>query len=207
MSNLILEFSFDDGHFLDKKVARLLEKYGFTGTFFVPNVSIFDHKSLALVEAREMAKNGHKFGGHTKTHPSDMKLLDEEELKEEITQNKMYVEMFIMKEQIDYFCYPKGKYNEGVIEALKKAGFKKARTTDVGQTTVPKNLFRWGTTVHIHPSRDEYKGQNWLEYAKEKFKESQTGGYFHCWGHSEEINRYNLWDEFDELLKFVRDNM
>lgn len=194
-------FSFDDGYQLDFEVARLLEKHGFRGIFYITTIG-----ELTDTDVKRLHDAGHTIGGHTLTHPPDMKLLSYDDQLEEIKRNRDVLSLVIGAE-VTLFAYPKGKYNDTTIQAAKDAGIEQARTVNVGNVTVPIDPYRYHTTVHIHPTRAEYKGQRWLEYAKEKFyKAVELGekGYFHCWGHANEIEKFGLWGDFEELLIFIR---
>lgn len=202
---MIIEFSFDDGHPQDRKIADLLKKYGFNATFYLTSKNLFKLKDLYV----QLDKEGFWIGGHTVTHPMDMKVLSDEELCYEILQNKNDIENIIDKE-IEVFCYPRGRYNDKIIGLLKTAGYYQARTTVVGATSYDfDDTFRVPTTVHIF-QRPEYEGVPWLEYAKKKFIEASMetkDPYFHVWGHAYEIERDNLWGEFEELLRFVSERL
>jgi peptidoglycan/xylan/chitin deacetylase (PgdA/CDA1 family) len=197
-----LVFSFDDGRKDDFKLAQLLKQYGFKATFYIPNnceLSIPDIKIIS---------DYHEIGGHTVSHPMDLKLLTDRQLKFEIGHNKKTLEEITGK-PVTSFCYPRGRYDERAIKVLKDLGFKDARTTVVLNTTPPKDLFRIQTSVHIHPDRKEYQGEYWLDVCKSVFdfaKKKGDQGYFHLWAHSWEISKFKLWEEFEQLLKYIKEN-
>lgn len=212
---MVLEFSFDDAHILDLRVAKLLEKYGFRGTFYVPSLPMFENQSLTWKEIKNLSERGHIIGGHTVSHPVDIKLLDDEKLDFEIIENMTSVDFFINfngiterrenPQPVTKFCYPRGRFDERVKDVVKKAGYKEARTTRVGCTDLPLDPFEKDTTLHLFPDRKEYDAdlmtmfKRYLALALEK-----KNGYLHIWGHSWEINRHNLWDLFEEMLKILR---
>lgn len=214
---MILEFSFDDGHILDLRIASLLEKYGFRGVFYVPSLPMFGTQSMTWREVKQLAGRGHTIGGHTVSHPLDMKLLDDEKLDFEILENRTSIDFFINEtkknvgervenpQPVDTFCYPRGRFDERVKEVVRKSGYKEARTTRVGCTDIPADLYEKDTTLHLFPDRKEYDADlmtmfnRYLALALEK-----NNGYFHIWGHGWEINRHNLWGVFEEMLKVLR---
>jgi len=61
----IVTTSWDDGHKLDLKVARLLEKYGIKGTFYVSTFYLKDR--LTNDNIREI-DNFHEIRAHTLSH-------------------------------------------------------------------------------------------------------------------------------------------
>lgn len=181
--------SFDDGHPLDLKTADLLEKYGLTAIFFIPSCS-----PLKDEEIQRLAHK-HEIGGHTVNHPMDLKLVHGDELRFEIEGNKEDMEATIGK-KITKFCYPRGRYNEKTIQAVKRAGYTTARTTVVGHTVLPDDPYQQHTTVHFAP-RKEYEGKDWLDYALEH----RHSPYFHGWGHSLEIDRNGDWQKLETLFR------
>lgn len=195
--------SWDDGHKLDLKLARLLLKYNTPGIFFIPTQD--KYKQLLSADIRKLSQLGFEIGGHTQTHPRDMKKLNSEDQISEIALNKQYLEAIIGKE-IKHFAYPRGRYNEDTIEALKLLHFETARTVVVLNIDKPKNLYKIATTIHVYPSRREYEGRSWYEVATGLFErvKSKGNGYFHLWGHSWEIERYGLWKELELFLQFIQ---
>jgi len=192
-----IETSWDDGTKYDLKVAKLLEKYNLTGTFYIPtNCELTPNQIKKLSEK-------HEIGGHTISHPEDMKLLSDEQQWNEISVNKKWLENIIGK-KITKFCYPGGKFNDKTVELVKKAGFTSARTTNIFNTKEPEDLFRIKTTIHAYPFRQEYKHRSWVWHAKNYFVEArEKNGYFHLWGHSWEIEKWEQWKQLEEILKYI----
>jgi peptidoglycan/xylan/chitin deacetylase (PgdA/CDA1 family) len=200
-----LMFSFDDGYAQDIHVAQILERYGFTGTFFIPNKC-----ELTPEEIVELSKK-HNIGGHTVTHPQDLKLLNDEELDYEIGENRKWLQE-LTGQPIKDFCYPRGRYDDRVIEAVKRAGYETARTTLIGwHFKFPPDQYRQHTTVHTY-NRKEYDGEVWQEYARRMLKKALYAskndiGYFHLWGHSFlELERNEWWDDFERLIAEIKES-
>ena len=191
--------SWDDGRREDIRLAKLLEKYEIPGIFFIPS-GITD---LSNDEIKKLSER-FEIGGHTITHPFDMKLLTYQQQKDEILGDKETLEGIIGKE-IEWFCYPKGKYNNITIEVVKDAGYKYARTTKVFSIRQPIDNYRVESTVHVFNGRKEYRGKTWLQVALEQYllaKENENS-YYHIWGHSWEIERDDLWEELEYLFKKI----
>ena len=89
-----ITFSIDDGNKLDLKLLNLLEKYGFRGTFYVPQE--FYLKNLSDEEVRLISRS-QEIGGHTLSHCS-LGMVSENKQKEEIFGCKKYLENVIEKE-------------------------------------------------------------------------------------------------------------
>ena len=188
--------SWDDGRKQDMRLAKLLLKYKMPAIFFISGDT-----ELSIDEIRELAKS-FRIGGHTKTHPHDMKQLDAEELKYIIQRNKEDLEAIIRREITD-FAYPKGRYDERVIEAVKEAGFKTARTTVIGYTVAKLGPYRLPTTAHVYPNHKEYGDKGWAKYAWSKITEG--GDFVHIWGHSWEIDKFGMWEELETFLAFLKE--
>lgn len=207
MNGLKLVFSFDDGYVEDLRVAELLEKYGFQGIFFIPT-----RTELSEDQIRKLAEK-HIIGGHTVNHPMDMKELTEEQIQFEIEDNREWLRE-ITGQEVEVFCYPRGRYDERVIAALKRAGYLEARTTAIGwHFGVPEDPYRVPTTAHIF-NRREYNGMRWQDYSKMMFDKAMHSarkfgnGHFHLWGHTKiEIERFNWWEDLENLLKYIHENI
>ena len=202
--------SWDDGNKLDFKIAELLKKYDLPGIFFIPNSS--PHTNIGADGIKKLSDMGFEIGGHTKTHPRDLKQLSKKQQIDEICFNKGWLAGLVTQD-IDWFCYPRGRYNDITVDIV-KSFFKYARTTLVGynQSNLkhPGNSpYRHHPTIHVRPDRKEYQGTPWLEYAKKMFDHCMIGWkngadiYYHVWGHSWEIEKYGLWDELEELFKYI----
>jgi len=198
MKTLKFQFSWDDGEMDDLKVAEILLKHKLPGIFYIPSFS-----PLTQNEVAELAQN-FEIGGHTVSHPEDLKRLDQETLRYEIRANKYHLEDAIGR-PVTKFCYPSGRYNERVIDELKLAGYEEARTTLVLKTAA-RDPFRTDTTIHVFPRR-EYENFDWSIIAKAYAdKAAEEGGYFHIWGHSKDLDDWNYWEKLDQFLGWVKEN-
>ena len=189
-----LEVSLDDGHSLDLKAAKLLEKYGIRGMFYIPI-----NGELSNEEIRKIAKK-HDIGGHTLTHAL-LTRVDEDMARFEITRGKEYLEDIIGKE-ITSFCYPRGYYNEKVKQLVKEAGFKEGRTVKIFHINEGDDPYEKHTTIHVAQS-SQYNDDNWFDKAMEILRLKPK--YLHIWGHSWEIERDNNWEKFEYLLKKAKE--
>lgn len=208
-----IEFSFDDGHPSDVRAANLLSKYGFVGTFYWPG----SNGSMPVMSPEEVKRfivdAGHEVGGHTTTHPNDLKLLDDQTLAFEIGNNALAVGFFFNGRKLPArFCYPRGRHDERVRAAVAAAGFTEARTTIVGMTrNLSGDPLRTPTSVHM-AERAEYNGVGWPRYAREMFQRALAERddpevFFSLWGHSWELDRDGTWDEFEALLQHIRSTL
>jgi len=52
--------------------------------------------------------------------------------------------------------------------------------------------------------KDYLRCENWMELGKKLFLEvMEQGGIWHLYGHSWEIEEFDLWDQLNDLLAFV----
>jgi peptidoglycan/xylan/chitin deacetylase (PgdA/CDA1 family)/putative cell wall-binding protein len=132
--------SFDDGttgHY--SKAYPLLKKYGFKGTFFVNTSFIGKEDHLTEPQIKEMHDGGMEISSHSATHP-DLTKITAEKLAYELTTSKKKLEE-LTGSKVEAFAYPSGFYNDSVIQAVKSAGYKTARTISNGLYEDPKKPF------------------------------------------------------------------
>ena len=94
---------------------------------------------LTEEEIIEMSQNDISFCSHSVNHYY-MDELNESDIVKEIIISKKYIEKLLSK-KIDFFCYPYGKYNKNVIEALRNAGYLGAFTIKRGKVSREDNPF------------------------------------------------------------------
>ena len=212
MKTRIVTTSWDDGHRLDLKLARMLSKHGVKGTFYI---SPFYLKDI-LKEAQVKELDGsHEVGAHSLTH-ANLTSMPMNEAGKEITGSKLYLEK-ILKHEINMFCYPKGKYSQEIKEMVKKCGFLAARTCNHGNFEFPKDPYEWQITLHASnrspfmtfkiwiKSRISPKSLlDWETRAKLLFDSFlNKGGIYHLWGHSWEIEARNEWNKLERVLNYI----
>ncbi len=214
-------FSWDDGHPLDLRIARLFNKYELSCTFYVPKINSENLPTLSSLDLRNLSLDNFDVHSHTLNHIY-LENLPSNQQASEIRLGKKYVEDCTGKEN-HIFCYPGGKYTHRTIELVKEAGFKYARTIDMGFAyAYSSDNYLMPTTVIIAPltnfqiikhSIKRYSlrraldilkfnrtilNNTWLE--KEPTNKSNVKSY-HFWGHSWEIEKYDLWSNLEFLLQ------
>jgi hypothetical protein len=218
---VIATFSWDDGHPLDLRIAQLFNKYGLSCTFYVPKFNSENLPTLSASDLRKLSHDNFDIHSHTLNHlylsnlPADLQAT-------EIISGKKYVEDCIGIED-HIFCYPGGKYTNRTIELVKEAGFKYARTIDMGFTyAYASNNYLMPTTVIVAPltnfqiikhsikrysfrrGLDIFKfnkailNNTWLEH---KPVDRSNAPCYHFWGHSWEIEKYDLWQNLETLIQ------
>ncbi|HWR57552.1 MAG TPA: polysaccharide deacetylase family protein, partial [Thermodesulfovibrionales bacterium] len=100
----------------------------------------------------ELKNNGVIFGSHSRTHPF-LTALSEKELRDETEVSKTAIEEKL-KSPVEFFCYPYGDYNEGVLSAVREAGYRAAITMRRGYVFMNDNPFeirRVSIKLKTHP--------------------------------------------------------
>ena len=219
---IVVTTSWDDGHKLDLKLAKLLKKYGIRGTFYIsPKNREFREEDLLSDDEIIKLNRDFEIGAHTMTHPRLTQVSEKEALRE-ISDSKKYLEV-LTETKIRCFCYPGGAYNKKIKELVKRAGFIGARTTERPFTTIPGDLFEFGTTIQVFPLsirgvcgeiklaiKNNIKlipfmfTKDWAKIAKNTFDYvNHNGGLWHLWGHSWVIDKYNYWNKFEKVLSYI----
>ena len=103
----------DDGDPSVRRFARILDRYGLVGTYFVNNVSPLPRRQI-----RSLAEQG-SVEAHTVSHVA-LSGLDYEDQVAEIAENRAYLEE-ITGEPVRFLAWPYGDVNESAIEAARSA--------------------------------------------------------------------------------------
>lgn len=188
-----LKISIDDYHPANLELADIFEHYGLkTNVIFF----IECNEREKTEQIHELADRGFEIGAHTINHPSDLKQCDNDELEYEIRQCREALRT-ITGQPIDWMCYPRGRYSQAVIEWVKQAGYKYARTTKLGEVDY-NDPYELKTTAHFF-QRKEYNGKHWTEIAAESMNRENL----HFWGHTKEIIYQKDWDNIKHLCEFL----
>ena len=193
-----LVISFDDYAKDNVAVAARMQRMGWPVNFYIEVGTSEARRQIA-----ELHKLGAEIGSHTVTHPPDIKRLDAAQLESEIKNSKLIIEDITGVECED-FAYPRGRFNDAVVECVKDAGYKTARTTHVLHTD-PGDPFRMETTIHMFDGRKEYKGRPWDIMAQFYLDDViRKGGTFNIWGHLKEMSHNNGWHRFWKFMDALK---
>ena len=133
--------TFDDGWQSQYTNAfPLLQKYGDTATFFIYTNAIGQKHFLTWQQVKNLDAAGMTIGSHTESHPYLLKITAKQRLTEEIAGSKQIIESQLGK-KINFFAYPFGHYNKTIIDAVKEAGYKAARSFYRGVYNTKDDLF------------------------------------------------------------------
>lgn len=130
--------TFDDGYKDILTMREFFKKKNITPSLFLlantkkPNVKEMGTKRPFLTkrEILSLYKAGWEIGCHSATH-ANLATVTDKELQEETVNAKKSLENNLGI-KIEYFAYPRGKYNDRVITFIKKAKYKMALTMDDG---------------------------------------------------------------------------
>lgn len=185
----MLTASWDDACASDVRVADLMEKYEIPTVFYWP----VEWHSLAYEKGYEpltyldalSVSSRHEVGSHTITH-RHLTSLSEDEAREEIVTSKMMIGQLFQRE-ITRFCPPRGYTTGGLTQA----------TLQVYES---QRLTKGPGLVHVHPNSGANDNKPW----RKKLEEELNKGDVEIWGHSWELDRFNLWDELEGAIRGIR---
>lgn len=216
----LVTLSWDDGHPLDMRIARLMADCGLLGTFYVP-ISI-TRPRLDAYQLLQLCAMGMEIGSHGLTHSP---LTRSAEVERELVESKEKLEQIIGR-RVSSFCYPFGKFNRMAALSARSAGYTLARTT-VGFSIVRRfDPFRMPVTVQFaphscfvhlrHAMREGNAvgivnwGSRWhfdtelARLSRRAFDDAyRLHGTFHLWGHSWEIDELGLWGMLTEFCQYI----
>ena len=195
--------SWDDGCVSDLRLEKLLRQYNIPTIFYIP----VNKKELSDHDVKYLSKS-FEIGSHTINHRI-LRDIHPDECYCELKDSKEYLENLIGK-PVNSLCYPRGRYNQNVISIARDLGYKEARTTKVLNLFMPTNPFEIITSIHVY-NRKEYNGIYWYDIAMDLFdkviKTETKYNYFHLWGHSWEVAKYNYWNELELFLSYANENL
>lgn len=220
----IVTTSWDDGDPADLKIASLLSTRGLPGTFYVLMTGYRGRPTLRSAELRSLAAEGFEIGAHSVSHRT-LSGLPAVEIEREVRVSKTTLEDVVGRE-VGMFCYPRGRYDRQVLNHVKAAGYRGARTTRMLAIKGDFDSFQMPTSVQVFPHTDwtyfrniakakdagrmfsylsRFRGQpSWVDLGKRLFDcILEEGGIWHLYGHSWEIQELGLWKELEVMLRYV----
>ena len=215
--------SIDDGHPTDLRMAELLKRHGIAATFYIPVRNREGFAVLSTTQLRELDRE-FEIGSHTLDH-CFLKALPAHEAHEQIVEGKKQLEDMV-GHKVDGFCYPGGKFGERDAQMVRSAGFRYARTTANLHLSAGGDAFRMPTTCQFYPhpravylrnyarqgawrERSELlrlamAHENWSMRIHAMFEHAvQSGGVFHLWMHTRDIDELDAWDLLSDFLARV----
>lgn len=217
-----LTISIDDGHPSDCKSAELLSKYGLKATFYIPKIN--PEREVMDEPVIKKLADAFEIGGHTYSH-KPLCGIPVNEIKKEVQDGKNWIEQLLGRE-VTAFCYPRGKFNTSIINAVRDSGFKGGRTCMYNLNDFPKNPFLWGVSTHAYSHskaiqirhailENNFKGLlnfflaqrssvDWVNQFKFAIEYvERSGGVAHLYLHSWEIDKLNEWKRLEGLFRYL----
>ncbi|HVF81734.1 MAG TPA: polysaccharide deacetylase family protein [Flavisolibacter sp.] len=217
----LITTSWDDGHVLDLRLAELLQKYKLPATFYIPQIN--PERAVMPPHLIQSLAKSFEIGGHT-LHHVRLRSANKELLEKEIKGSYIWLGHLLGESPVS-FCFPGGVFDQTTVKYVFSSGYQLARTTELLSTTPFSAGCVTGTTLQVYPhakftyTRHLVKRKKWItlfdwlknnsETELVKLAEfylgqvNKSGGCFHLWGHSWEIDEYNLWGKLEELFKVI----
>ena len=206
-----LTFSYDDGVTQDKRLIKILNKYGLKGTFNI-NSGLFGSAGAGegngvtfphvRFRAPEIAKvyAGHEVAVHTLTHPW-LNRVEDADIIREVEQDRKALSALVGY-NVDGMAYPMGTgaMNDHVAQVIREnTGVLYARTTTSTHNFDPPQDLLW-----LHPTCRHGEKDKMLELAAQFLSmEPETPKIFYIWGHSYEFDRDDDWEWFEAFCALV----
>jgi len=208
-----LILSYDDGRSEDRRLVKLMNKYGLTGTFHINSNKLGLENYLNKAEIKELFA-GHEVSVHSANHPN-LTALPKTDIVYEITEDRKELERLI-NYPVQGMAYPFGSYNNSLIETIKGLGIEYARTVyDTYNFNIPEDFLQWHPTMHQfgkaysepnNPENDKKELDHFYQTVNE-FLQTKNLALMDVWGHSYEIGNYeNKWNETEKFFKMISNN-
>ncbi len=206
-----LTFSYDDGVTQDRRLIKILDKYGLKSTFNINTGllgnanSIFQdgvttpHVKPRPEEVRAIYA-GHELAVHTLHHPALNRLTDDE-IVTEVEQDRIALSELAGYEVVG-MAYPGGT---GCMDArvarviAERTGVKYSRTTTSTHSFAPQtDLLVFDPSVfHLEREKLFELGEKFLAL------EPESPQLFYVWGHAYEFDVYDYWERFEEFCRMM----
>lgn len=123
--------TFDDGYADNYQHAfPILQEHSMTGSFFIIAGMLQDKERVSPENIKEMARHGMSFGSHTISHRALAELSDEEVYRELMDSRGALED--ILGRKVDAIAYPRGSYNEAVVQTARNNGYSTGFTVREG---------------------------------------------------------------------------
>ena len=129
-----------DGAFSVHHAVPLLQKYGFTATFYIWVVVVGMKNHMSWDEIRDLRNQGMTLGAHTMTHPYLTRIQRDDVPLREILTSKTVIESRTGA-LVTSMAYPFGQYDKRVVSLVRAAGYTSARSTWPGVVHSREGLF------------------------------------------------------------------
>jgi len=129
-SGTAVGLTFDDANQSDVTCATILRSHGYSALFFVPTEYLDRSGRLAKADVAELSQQGMGVGSHSHHHVQ-LVHLEDSQLDDELRRSKGILED-IIKLPVEHLSFPGGSYNDRVLAAACKVGYKYFYTSEWG---------------------------------------------------------------------------
>lgn len=179
--------SIDDFNPLNGLIAEMILKYELQKeTIFFIDLREYEAKE----QIKTLSDKGFIIGSHTVSH-AFLNEVSLERAEWELSESKKQLEA-ITGQIIDWISYPRGRFNEEIINLAKKY-YKYGRTTRL----FDEDNMRLGG-CHLSYPRKEYEMEDPFDYAKKSHLN-------HYWAHTSELLRFNKLKKFEDFLVWYKE--
>ena len=137
-----LVITFDDGFAGNYRYAfPMLQRYGFTATFFVVSNKMGDPNMLHWRELDEMARHGMTIGSHTANHCL-LSTLDQHRTRSELAESKQRIEQQLGR-TVHYLSLPSGDSNRWYPRVAEECGYRGGCSSRAGLNDATTDRWFW----------------------------------------------------------------
>ncbi len=224
--------SWDDGYLLDLRIADLLDRYGVKGTFYVCPAAQHTAEMLSKDQIKELSSR-HAIGAHSMTHPK-LTQISANDASREISESKKWMEDVTGKPCTTFCypygavndvvkqCVKRAGFTDARTTSdlafSATDPFLQPITLQIAPFPMRMRFHPlWKVLDPLGPLRSRYRRlreidtphsamTSWLALAKYMFGYAKKTNqpFFHLYGHSREVEKYGMWRELEEFLRFVR---
>jgi peptidoglycan/xylan/chitin deacetylase (PgdA/CDA1 family) len=134
--------TFDDGYAdLYTAAYPLLKQHRFKAVAYIVSGFVGSGRNVSPEQVREMDRNGIEIASHTFSH-ADLGASDPARLAMELGRSRADLEALVGHPVLD-FCYPYGHFNDAAVQAIQRAGYLTATTTQPGLTHSLGDRYLW----------------------------------------------------------------
>ena len=208
-----LILSFDDGMVADRRLVKLMNDYGLTGTFHLNSNKLGTKDYLTKEEIKDVYK-GHEVSVHTVNHPG-LTNVSRAEVLYEVGEDRRELER-LSGDLVRGMAYPFGNCNDSVVGIIRGLGIEYARTVkDTYTFGIPDEFLKWHPTIHQfgkayftsdNPENDKKELAGFYQVVNH-FLKTDSLALMDVWGHSWENNGAgDRWTEMENFFKMVSGN-
>jgi len=193
-----LTLSYDDGRDHDRRLVKIMNKYGIRGTFHLNSDRMGSSELFVSPdEFGELYKN-HEISCHGVYHHS-LSTLAPQNIIGEILEDRKFFEN-ITGQPVRGMSYANGVYSDEIINVLKNCGMVYSRTVQATHSfAFPEDFMKWHPTCHHRDCLNDAEAFiACMERAYQPYAR-----LFYVWGHSYEFENNNNWDVIEKFCELM----